>query len=352
MNHRKIRNTLRQLSREDAEKIGETWQAPHKEQVWERIHQKLNSEEENHMISYKKNKSWTDYLGIAAGIALFFGTVCGSVMMLRQSGRYVSQTNSMTSDGGFTPAEQLYSAEEETIPAASETMPELAAKMPETAVSTAAAEIITTVTETSVTTMTEITADTLPETVITTAVIEIEISEQTEIIPETLTEVSVDADAEPEVITAPPEEPDPVPETTEFVTPEEDISSEEIGETMPEIPENPFVGSYSEEIADREIMDITFGEDQIYHVSVHWAGSAFDFVEWEFSGEFNGRQTLYYTDCVKKYVSYTQDGLREEKIEYTDGTGFLKIAEEGTKTGIVWSDDQENIGEDSFFIKN
>ena len=41
----------------------------------------------------------------------------------------------------------------------------------------------------------------------------------------------------------------------------------------------------------------------------------------------------------------------ETETVYTDGTGYLKMSEEGTKTGVIWSDDKENAAADCFFVK-
>jgi hypothetical protein len=120
-----------------------------------------------------------------------------------------------------------------------------------------------------------------------------------------------------------------------------------------EIAEDVYAGTYIEEIAGRGVITVTRGEDITYHVSIRWSGSAYDYSVWEFSGEFNGRGVLHYTDCVKTHYEYTSEDAETPETEtvYTDGTGYLKMSEEGTKTGVIWSDDKEDAAADCFFVK-
>lgn len=116
------------------------------------------------------------------------------------------------------------------------------------------------------------------------------------------------------------------------------------------INDDPYVGSYYEEHAHRGKISVDHNEDS-YVVTIHWAGSADTASEWKFTGEFNGRQVLYYDDCVRTNLTYSEDGSCTSEQVYTNGTGYIRIAEEGTKTGLTWSDDMENAGADAFFIK-
>ena len=347
MNHRKIRNALRHVSPEDAEKISEIWGAPHKEDVWKRINEKMNFKEESLMqestvIKQSKNRKWTGYLSIAAAVALFCGVIGGGMTFLKSRNNLLTEEITIQ-PSEFSPAEAVYSAEEETFQTEPETVPMLAMGLETVTETTAVIE--TTAPETSVTTMTETVMKTVRAE--TTAVPRTESVIET--IPETVPETAI---AETNISVEFLSEADAVPDISE--TAETIIDApEEIPDAgiTDETPEDVFAGTYAEQYAHRGVITVMNNGDNTYMVHIHWSGSAWESAEWDFSGEFNGRQVLYYTDCVKTHVSYTEEGDREEEIEYTNGTGHLQIAEEGTKTGLVWVDDVENAAEDAFFIK-
>ena len=115
---------------------------------------------------------------------------------------------------------------------------------------------------------------------------------------------------------------------------------------------DPFAGIYVEDVAYRGSIEVNSNGNGGYNVLVHWPVSANEYVDWTFSGEFNGRQVLDYSDCTKTVYTYHEDGTLTTDTEYTNGTGYIRISEEGTKTGLVWSDDKENAGGEAFFAKN
>lgn len=348
MNHRKIRKAFRHISPEDAEKIGEIWGAPHKEKIWKRVNEKMNFKEESAMqestvIKQSKNRKWTGYLGLVAGIALFCGTIAGGMSFLKSRQNLLTEESTIY-PSEFSPAESVYSAEEETYPTEPETVPMLAMGM-ETVTETTTVVIETTAPETAVTTVTETVLKTVRAE--TTAVPQTEAVLET--IPETVTETAItETNISVEILSEAEAVPD-ISETAEIMI---DAPAEmpDAGITD-ETPEDVFAGTYSEQYAHRGVITVTNNGDNTYMVHIHWAGSALESAEWDFTGEFNGRQVLYYTDCMKTHIIYNQDGERTEEIEYTNGTGHLQIAEEGTKTGLVWVDDVENAAEDAFFIK-
>ena len=113
---------------------------------------------------------------------------------------------------------------------------------------------------------------------------------------------------------------------------------------------DPFVGDYRESHAGRGVVTITkdVNTENGYNVHIDWAGSAFESATWDFTGEFSGRQVLEYSDCTKKHLTYSEDGSCEFETEYTDGTGYIKVTDEG----LFWSDNKENTGDDFVFIKD
>ncbi len=334
MNHRKIKNILKHVSFEDAEKISRTWADPHKEKVWERIHQKMESKEEFPMkeqITVSQNKiiSWKGYLSFAAGIALFCGIAGYGVASLRQSGRYAPEPEPQASVGMAVETET-----DATVTESGSTQTEPVMIIPETAtaMTETTADVLkkTTDSVTKTTTSSTETASSTTETTTTTVVImENQLPETEETLPETV-----------------PELPETMPELSDNVIIEDPTE-------MPEIdaPDETdvFAGEYLEEYAGRCQITIT-KNDTGYDVHIRWAGSASDHAEWDFSGEFDGKGVLYYSDCIKKTTVYAPD-KSTETINYTDGTGYLRVSEEGTKTGLIWVDDIEHAADDYFFIE-
>ena len=111
-----------------------------------------------------------------------------------------------------------------------------------------------------------------------------------------------------------------------------------------------FAGYYLDENSSASL-SIDCTNDMLYKVSVSRKKSDTETEEWYFTGEFNGRQVLNYESCIKSVMTVAEDGSVSSEQEYSDGTGYLRISEEGTKTGLVWSDDKESAGSGVFFIK-
>ena len=123
---------------------------------------------------------------------------------------------------------------------------------------------------------------------------------------------------------------------------------EETEETI--VQKNPFEGTYSESNSGRGIITVTDKGD-FYNINIHWAGSAFECAEWDFTGMFNGRQVLTYSDCVKKHLVYSEDGSCTSETIYTDGTGTLRVSEDGEHIVMTWKDDVEDEGSGYYFYK-
>lgn len=109
-----------------------------------------------------------------------------------------------------------------------------------------------------------------------------------------------------------------------------------------------YAGSYVEETAGRGMMEITRNNDGTYSVEVNWASSASEKNSWNFTGEFNGRGVMNYTNCRKTTDaydvngSYTYDsyGLMTPYTTYTMGSGYIEFKEEGI---LEWHDDMGDI---------
>ena len=120
---------------------------------------------------------------------------------------------------------------------------------------------------------------------------------------------------------------------------------------------DPYAGHFYDEVSQRCNIEITksdsFDTDYTYNVTVRWSSSAFDTTEWTFSGQFNGRGVLSYTNCESKhYVTTSDDSEPQVTVDYSNGTGYLSVSERGDKTGFVWNDDNFAASKDCFFAKD
>lgn len=115
--------------------------------------------------------------------------------------------------------------------------------------------------------------------------------------------------------------------------------------------DDPYAGSYHMENSQRGWMSIDQNGDT-YSVYITWMDSTSTVSEWSFTGAFNGRGVLNFDNCVKKNITYSAEGEPEFEQVYTNGTGYIRVSEEGTKTGLTWFDDIEDAGSGVFFIKD
>lgn len=113
---------------------------------------------------------------------------------------------------------------------------------------------------------------------------------------------------------------------------------------------NVFAGNYYDANSGASL-SVDCINDVLYSVHISLKKSDKETTEWNFTGEFNGRQVLNYDSCVKSIRTVGDDGSVSSEQQYTNGTGYIQISEEGSKTGFVWSDSMENAGANAFFVK-
>ena len=101
-----------------------------------------------------------------------------------------------------------------------------------------------------------------------------------------------------------------------------------------------YAGSYYEETAGRGMMDITRNSDGTYSVEVNWSSSAAEKNIWNFTGEFNGRGLMNYTNCRKTNAAYDANGNGTFCTIYTMGSGYIEFKDEGV---LEWHDDMGDI---------
>ena len=108
-----------------------------------------------------------------------------------------------------------------------------------------------------------------------------------------------------------------------------------------------YAGSYYEQSAGRATMEVTRNSDGTYSVEVAWPSSANETNYWNFTGSFDGKGNLKYTNCRKTTAavnadgSYTYDscGLMTPYTVYSAGSGSIKFDD----YGITWNDDMGDI---------
>ena len=108
-----------------------------------------------------------------------------------------------------------------------------------------------------------------------------------------------------------------------------------------------YAGSYYEQTAGRGMMDITRNSDGTYSVEVNWSSSAAEKNIWNFSGEFNGRGLMNYTNCRKTSATYDANGNMTPCTIYSAGSGYIEFKDEGV---LEWHDDMGDILPGTTFV--
>ncbi|MBR4759958.1 MAG: hypothetical protein IK078_07415 [Lachnospiraceae bacterium] len=80
-------------------------------------------------------------------------------------------------------------------------------------------------------------------------------------------------------------------------------------------------------------------------IEVWWGSSAAEHSEWVMHGTFDeSTMTITYSDCEKHDFTLNEDGeVEKDETAYTDGTGSVKINDNGS---VTWTDDQDHIADD------
>ena len=109
---------------------------------------------------------------------------------------------------------------------------------------------------------------------------------------------------------------------------------------------DPFLGTIVEEKSGLGSMSVTTDGD-LYHVTAEWSNDPSEDIVWTFSGHFNARAVMEYSDCTKTVTTYGADGASTEEVAYTGGTGYIRMND----YGIEWADDQGDIVSGTFFSR-
>lgn len=108
------------------------------------------------------------------------------------------------------------------------------------------------------------------------------------------------------------------------------------------------IGFYADKTSERATMNIAALEEDLADVTIMWANSAFETVEWMFTGVVDPDTfTVTYTGCEKRICTYDEAGNETISSVYTDGEGTLTFTDDGS---VLWADSKENAGADCVFV--
>ena len=107
-----------------------------------------------------------------------------------------------------------------------------------------------------------------------------------------------------------------------------------------------YIGPYN---CDRATILIEANGMEGAKATINWGSSAWEHSEWTLTGSFDmDTLTITYEDCVRKDLVFDEDGnLTSETEVYTDGTGTIVFADDGTLT---WNDEKEHQADGMTFI--
>lgn len=114
-------------------------------------------------------------------------------------------------------------------------------------------------------------------------------------------------------------------------------------ETVEEATENPFLGQWQTE--DGTVcLDIWVDDSGISYGSISREESADAVTFWDFSGTVV-KNVFVYQNAAKTYTEYDDEGMTEDQVLYTDGSGSITY-----KDGdLYWKDDKEDAGAEYIF---
>ena len=148
---------------------------------------------------------------------------------------------------------------------------------------------------------------------------------------------------------APASNTNPTPVTTPAPNSNPTVITAPVSTTTPEqdaIYSAIYNGTYVESVAKRAFITIS-GGPTTFNVAISWPNGYTESSTWTFSGSFDGRAVLNYSNCTKVTTTYNESGSGSAVTNYTNGTGYIQM----TDYGLIWVDNAENAGNGSTFIK-
>lgn len=107
-----------------------------------------------------------------------------------------------------------------------------------------------------------------------------------------------------------------------------------------------YSGEYVETVAQRATITVT-KKDNLYDVWVRWPNGTEEVYNWNFSGTFDDKGVMQYTNCEKTIITFDENDNDTSRTEYTDGTGNLVFED----NALTWQDDKDDAGNDAKFVR-
>ncbi len=111
-----------------------------------------------------------------------------------------------------------------------------------------------------------------------------------------------------------------------------------------------FVGSYTDSVTQRAVLDITDNGDNTLRLLVTWGSSALETDQWEMNAVFTPDGALYYKDGVHRRIEFPEDQNKEETITIIEENqiGSFTAFDDGT---LAWMGAAEEDCKDLMFKK-
>ncbi len=101
----------------------------------------------------------------------------------------------------------------------------------------------------------------------------------------------------------------------------EDITS---SLAMADVDYSIFEGNYDDSFSQRATAEVSVNSDgNSVLIKVWWGSSAMETCFWEMNATFDGNR-LNYSDCTKTNITFHDEGVDEEDVKYTNGSGYFE----------------------------
>ncbi len=107
-----------------------------------------------------------------------------------------------------------------------------------------------------------------------------------------------------------------------------------------------YTGTYTDSNANRADIKVT-GNSSLYYVTISWANSAAERIEWSFSGTVDADGIMSYSNASKVITTFDSEGSGSFLTQYSNGTGKLIFS----GNNLYWTDDMDAAGANTTFIK-
>lgn len=104
-------------------------------------------------------------------------------------------------------------------------------------------------------------------------------------------------------------------------------------------------GYFYEKNTGRGVLNLTnLSEDGTGDIIIDWGSSAFETEHWEMKVNYDGKDTLNYSNALHSKRTYDSSGKYEENIIYEDGKGYFKLVDDS----LIWHSESDEIDDTEF----